>query len=364
MENFVNNKMKINKEDKIIIFRSAFIGDFLVCLPFFDYLINDIGVSKENIYFITINNKNLNPLKFIFREESVLSLHSMVIDSYNTKSIIKSAINIKILLKDINISKTIYLSFLNESLMSKIKKMILIKYIVGIKQKIYGIEFNKNKVNYSQYLSYFDSIGVVYKKKKIELDSLLNFTNEEHLKVKNIYENNTNINIALYINSKLKMKIWPKENFLEIISYIKKKYNANIYLIGDSNDFNYNKIFINTYNINGVKNIAGQLSIRETFLFFNKIDLLVANDGAPIHMASYTNCSILGLYTYKEPIGSWAPNLSESYVIYRKNVACKECYLSECEDPICLTNIKASDIQYSIDLLIKKIIIKQEIILS
>lgn len=344
--------MKINKSDKILIFRSAFIGDFLVCLPFFDYLINDIGLLKKNIYFITINNQNFNPLKIVFEHDSVISKNSMVLDTSNLLNSIKK---IKNKISDINFDKIIYLPFSQESIKSKLKKLIILKYIVGTFYKIYGLNSLKNfkKIYCSQYLSYFIQLEISYQKKNIDINNLLYFTKNEYENIKQINIDEEKKNIALYINSKLKMKIWTKENFYNIIIFLKKNYNAHIYLIGDIHDLSYNQNFIDKYKLKDIDNIAGKLSIRETFLFLDNIDLLISNDGAPVHIAAYTKCSILGLYTYKEPLGTWGPYISKRYITIRKNVLCKECYLSECKHPICLIDIKPNEIEYAISLLLE-----------
>ena len=64
--------LKLNKDDELLVFRSAGIGDFLVVLPFINYLVNIIGIPKEKIHFVVINNQNQNPFELIIDENDPL----------------------------------------------------------------------------------------------------------------------------------------------------------------------------------------------------------------------------------------------------------------------------------------------------
>lgn len=354
--------LKLSKDDEVIIFRSAGIGDFLVIVPFINYLINIVGISEEKIHFVIINNQNLNPLKLIFENSRPIVDNSVVL---NPGNILSETKKIKIKYKEKSFTKTIYLPFMNEPYSSKIKKLIAIKLIAGLSKKIYGLNFKKQSNNIgTQYLTYFEQLALNDFDKYIDFNitDILTFNQKEIDNINMINIDSDKKNIALYINSKLEMKIWGVYEFYKTLCYLKENYDVNIYLIGGGEDFEYNEKFINKFNITNVYNIAGKLSIRETISFFNKMDLLIANDGAPVHMAAYSSCAILGIYTYKEEVGSWEPYKSDRFITYRKNISCKHCYLEFCKEPFCLQRLKFIDISYSIDRLLTAKNIKQSIV--
>ena len=355
----MDNVLQLSNHDEVLIFRSAGIGDFLVVLPFINYLLNEVGISEKKIHFVIINNQNLNPLKLVFDKNCNLVKNSSVLNMQNGFAEI---IKIKNNYKNKNISKILYLQFVNEPLASKIKKILAIKYVTGINKHIYGLDFKKSHSNIgTQYLTYFEKLGLDNFSRYLNFDinDLLKFTNKEIYNCKQIGLNKNKKNIAIYMNSKLKMKIWSKNNYIKLIEYINSKYNADIYLVGGTEDIGYNDDFIRENKLKNIVNIAAKLSIRETIFLFNSFDLLVGNDGAPLHMAAYSHCAILGIYTYKEEVTAWEPFKSKKFITYRKNLFCKHCYLEFCENPICIESLKFEDIKSGIDDLLTVDKIKQ-----
>lgn len=353
--------LKLNKDDELLVFRSAGIGDFLVVLPFINYLVNIIGIPKEKIHFVVINNQNQNPFELIFDENDPLVKNSSTL---SPQMPYKELIRIKSHYAKKEFTKIIYLPFINEPLKSKIKKYMSIRFIAGTTARIYGFTFKSKLGNIgTQYLTYFEQLGLKEFNKYLNfsISSITKFSKLEKIKSNSIKEDKKNI--ALYINSKLEMKIWNDLNFFKVVEYINNKYDANIYLIGGAGDIKFNDKFNDKYKLNYVENIAGKFSIRETILLLNKFDLLISNDGSPIHMAAYSDCAILGIYTYKEEISSWEPYKSSRFIAYRKNVSCKHCYLEFCSNTICLTGLKFEDVFSSIDTLLEAKQIKQSIVI-
>ena len=136
-----------NTNKNILIVRSAFIGDYVITLPFINYLLQYEGISRKNIYTLIINNQNFNPLKLLFKPNDNLLVNSMVFDS---KNIIKSYFKIKKKKYD----KIYYLPFYSESKLSLVKKFLLLKSMFGVAVNIDGLKFHSNDFC-NQYHYYF-----------------------------------------------------------------------------------------------------------------------------------------------------------------------------------------------------------------
>ncbi len=333
--------MRISSEDKICILRSAFLGDWISTIPFLIYLTEECCIPVENIYIIIINNKGFNPVEKVLGPKSLFSKNSYVINSSNLRTILNSSLLVK---KNIynKVNRLIYLPFTYESGISILKKYILSFFITQFNIKKNGFIFSKKfkYISSSQYVSFFQKLGLEYDLNKIFVRS---FLEKETIDIFKKPLDINNIRIAVYPNSKLKMKIWPIKNYIKVLESLFNKYNAEFFLIGSSEDYHYNQLLLNNLNkeIN-IRNIAGELDISKTISFLSNVDLLLTNDGAPVHMASLVNTPIVGLYTYKEPIGSWDPILSKKYIIIRTEVLCKNCFNDNCINPICLQYIPAS----------------------
>ena len=330
----------LNKESKITFVRGAFLGDFLVCLPFIYKIISDYQINYKNISFLIFNNSGINPIKIIFGEDHQFSKNTTIVNTQNIFSLTnKSKIN------EINKnSEIIYLPMWGDSFKGQILKFLFLKYNYGITKKIYGIlKFDKkNNSTNSQYLIPFDLLGVQY-------DNTLSTINIFDLEENND-EKDGSLKISVYPNSKLKMKIWGKENYIVLLNKIIDIHNPTIYFIGGSEDKAYNdSIIIQLENSYKVINLAGKSSVADTLGCLRRTDLFIGNDGFPMHLAAIANIPIVAIFSYKNPLGCWDPIISDRIITIRTDVSCKLCYLSECENPVCVTQTKVKDVFDSVE---------------
>lgn len=337
---------QLNKDSKITFVRGAFLGDFLVCLPVIYKIISEYNIAYHNVNFIIFNESNTNPIKAIFGKNHPFTINTHIIHSKNIFTVICSLKTIK---GNTN-SSILYLPMWGDSLKGQFLKFILLKYIYGITKKVYGIfKLSKKYKDFnSQYLTPFYALGLNYNEDQRAVN-LFNFDK------KIIERNNNDLIIAIYPNSKLKMKIWSKEKYIDLIHNLLKQYKVKIYLVGSKEDREYNEKILDLFsNINDdIINLAGTLDIKNTLAFFKEIDLFIGNDGFPMHLAAMANSPIIGLFTYKNPLGCWDPIISNKMITIRTDVSCKLCYLSECKNPVCITETKVENVLEAIDTILK-----------
>lgn len=332
--------MKVNSKERICILRSAFLGDWITAIPFIIYLTEECNIPIENITVISINNKGINPIEKIHGVNSALTKNSFIVNSSSVKSTLKSSLQIRGQI-DKKIDRLIYLPFTFEKSGSIVKKYLLSLLLVPLNIKRNGFKkFQKSfPIPNSQYFSFFYRLGLEYDLNRNSINSFLLKESIKPNKTNDILKKK----IAIYPNSKLTMKIWPISNFIKVINCLSLKYNASFYLIGSIEDYDYNNFLIKHLSpeIN-IKNVAGSLDIPDTIRFLSTFDLLISNDGAPIHMGALVNVPIVGIYTNKEPIGSWDPVLTNNFISIRTDVICKNCFSDKCINPICIKYIPVS----------------------
>lgn len=327
--------MKINEfNDKNILFvRSSFIGDFIVVIPFIEYLVSN-GIDKNNLHFLIINNNGYNPLSALFGD--YFKQNTIIFNK--SEPFLKSFWTVKKKLSEMKIDLVFYLPFSKKVFLNEIKKYFFTKVLLPTK-RIYGFQlFNSNKILVSQYISLFYD----YRIENTELKSnYMEFLGIKQKRISDKYK------IAIYSNSKLEMKKWPIENYIKLINMIlDTSDDIEVCLIGSVEDRLWNDDLISMLNYNNrVINIAGKYNIRETIELLSGFNLLIANDGSPIHFATIAGLPTIGLYTYKEPLGVWDP-INKNCISFRFDVDCKECYKEFCEQPVCLMNIPV-DVVYN-----------------
>jgi ADP-heptose:LPS heptosyltransferase len=330
----------IKSEDQVCIIRSAFLGDWVTTLPFICYLIYECKVKKENIHFLIINNQGTNPVTSILGEESVISTNTYALNSSSIRTFYSSVKKARLALGK-KINKVILLPFTHDNAKSILKKRLLSTLIFKGSIDYFGFSLKKPKnLSESQYSSYFNRLNISYSIKK---ESIAAFLKEEGFLLQKKYSQKKQI--AIYANSKLEMKIWPLQNFISLINTLSKEHESEFYLIGGKEDVQFNSNLMQQLPGHVTVNIlAGKLTIKDTINFLSNMDLLVANDGAPIHFAAMVNTPIVGLYTYKEPVGSWDPYLTSSFITYRADVSCKHCFKEHCPNPVCLYSINVQSV--------------------
>lgn len=320
--------MKINefKDKKILFVRSAFIGDFIVVIPFIEYLVSN-GIDKNNLHFLIINNNGYNPVGALFGDD--FKQNTIIFNK--SEPFLESFWTVKKKLSKMKIDIVFYLPFSKKVFFNEIQKYFFTNVLLPTK-RIYGFKFfNSNKILASQYISLFHD----YRIENTEIKN--NFMEFLDIKPSRISDK---FKIAIYSNSKLEMKKWPIENYIKLISMIlDTSDDIELYLIGSVEDYLWNDNLISMLNYNNrIINTAGKYNIRETIELLSGFNLLIANDGSPIHFATIAGLPTIGLYTYKEPIGVWDP-INKNCISFRFDVDCKECYKEFCEQPVCLMNI-------------------------
>ncbi len=335
--------LDIKSTDKICIIRSAFLGDWITTVPFYIYLLNDCMLNKENISTVILNNKGINPVEIILGQNSILSKNTYVINSRSIKVSLKTAFALRKKLYG-KFDKIIFLPFTLESKLSRLKKYIISFVIAEIGIERYGfnlLRYEKNEIPPSQYVSYFKKLGITF---NLNTEKFKNFLISESVKIRN-HEIKECKKIAIYAHSKLEMKIWPLHNFILLITELHKKFKANFLLIGSKEDYDHNQQILSKLSAEiSIVNIAGVLNIQETMEELSDVDLLIANDGAPVHFASLLNRPVVGLYTFKEPIGFWDPFLSNRYITLRTEVSCKNCFKEFCSNALCIQSISVLEV--------------------
>jgi len=136
-------------------------------------------------------------------------------------------------------------------------------------------------------------------------------------------------------SARSKTKRWHKEGFINICNDLLKHYQ--IILIGDKNDASVTQD-INRHLGNRCIDLSGRTNLLEAITMIKEAKLIICNDSAISHFASYLNKPVIVLFgpTDENKYGSW----SKHAVVVRKNTICSPCEGDDCKnDQRCLKNI-------------------------
>ena len=117
-------------------------------------------------------------------------------------------------------------------------------------------------------------------------------------------------------------KRWTSEGFQNIGDHLIKVNGMNIIFVGDEKDREITQNIQKKMTGPGV-NLCGRLTLPQLGELFRKASLVISNDSAPMHLASYLNRPVLAIFGPSDPrqYGPWS---AKSYFI-RKNQTCPKC---------------------------------------
>jgi len=161
------------------------------------------------------------------------------------------------------------------------------------------------------------------------------------LKVNNITEKDKII--AFSAGARSEIKRWPKEKFLNLISIIADEFKARIILLGDKDDIAINR-YIVEHSEYPLIDLSGKTTITQLACLLEKLSLLITNDSANLHLASYLNVPVVAIFGPTDDLkyGPWSGN----WRVVKKEIFCRPCRKAQCRsgDLRCMQLINVEDV--------------------
>jgi len=123
------------------------------------------------------------------------------------------------------------------------------------------------------------------------------------------------------------LKRWKKEGFSQVCDRLIEELKLKIVLVGDETDCQVIAEITKGMH-NRAINLCGKTSLRQLCALLKMSHLLISNDSAVMHIASYLNIPVIALFgpTDKSRYGPW----SDKNIVIQKNLSCVPCSKAEC----------------------------------
>jgi len=174
--------------------------------------------------------------------------------------------------------------------------------------------------------------------------NLLNIVLQDSIYIENIIkEEKLNIEKLIVIapGSRSQSKCWDKQNFLQLCKQLTDDGYALV-LVGDQGD-QFTCSFV-ANSCGGVFDLCAKTTLGQLAALLKKAKLLVANDSAVMHLASYLNVPVVAIFgpTDESKYGPW----SENSAVVKKDIFCRPCQKAVCRfgTLACLNCIKIKDV--------------------
>ena len=131
--------------------------------------------------------------------------------------------------------------------------------------------------------------------------------------------------IAVAPGSVWATKRWTVEGFASVSEAFLQQ-GFSVVLIGGPDDVEAGKKIESLLSTrDGLINLIGRCSLPVSAAVIDRMDLLVSNDSAPLHIASATNTPVVALFCATVPEFGFGPWQVDSSVLGVENLSCRPC---------------------------------------
>lgn len=124
------------------------------------------------------------------------------------------------------------------------------------------------------------------------------------------------------------IKRWPAKNFAELINRLTEELRIKIAIVGDKDDLEVCDA-VKRNSKYPLVDLCGETSLRTLAAFIERADLVISNDSAVMHLASYLDRPTLAIFgpTDDKKYGPW----SSRWRVVRGGLPCSPCEVAQCK---------------------------------
>jgi heptosyltransferase-2 len=165
---------------------------------------------------------------------------------------------------------------------------------------------------------------------KIQGNSL-HIRHEDEEYIKKILEENgvTELDKIIVVapGARSHIKRWPQDKFTQLIPSLVKEFGVKVLLVGDKEDAAICKYITQATGSSAI-DLSGKTNLMQLASLLKKCRLLISNDSAILHLASYVNIPIVAIFgpTSEIKYGPW----SEIFRVVKKDIFCRPCEKAQC----------------------------------
>ena len=131
-------------------------------------------------------------------------------------------------------------------------------------------------------------------------------SSEALLKAGRMTDINDELNIGVAPYAKHKLKMWPEENMIKLLSMIAEHHKCRFWLFGGFEDSE--KLAVFQKKVPGSVNLVGKLNLDEELALMSKLSFMIAMDSSNMHMAALTGTKVISIWGGTDPLsgfGAW-----------------------------------------------------------
>jgi ADP-heptose:LPS heptosyltransferase len=143
---------------------------------------------------------------------------------------------------------------------------------------------------------------------------------------------------------------WNFEGFAAVGDALIERYGAQVVLFGEASDASLCRT-VARFMKHPVIDVSGQTSLEQFVSLLGRLDLVICNDGGPLHLAVSQHVKTVSIFGPVDPkvYGPYPQDRRKHWVIHTSELPCRPCYhgfkLPPCPyERACLTTISADEV--------------------
>lgn len=143
---------------------------------------------------------------------------------------------------------------------------------------------------------------------------------------------------------------WSLEGFAAVGDALAQEHGVQVLLFGETSDVALCASVARLMRAS-VIDLSGQTSLGQFVSLLARLDLVLCNDGGPLHLAVSQRVKTVSIFGPVDPrvYGPYAPSATQHWVVYRGDLPCRPCYhqfkLPPCPyERACLTTIEPREV--------------------
>jgi ADP-heptose:LPS heptosyltransferase len=154
------------------------------------------------------------------------------------------------------------------------------------------------------------------------------------------------------------LKHWPASRFAQLADRLSNELGARIVVLGDGSERPISDVIVNSMRRKAL-DLTGKTTLEELIATIGVLNLLITNDGGPLHIAVAQGVKTVSIFGPVDPkVYGPYPFDASRHIVLKKNLDCSPCYrgfhLTQCErDRECLKLIDVQEAFASVCKLIK-----------
>lgn len=354
--------MKLDNIDKILIIKLDHIGDMILATPLF----KAIKLRYPNLYIdVMISERTVEVLEYSPYIRNIYIYESSDYDRNGIRDEEVVSENIKTIHKIRNEKYEVCINLRDDGKNIMIQNLLNIKTTISYYNdtpypELLDISINNNKKKHALY-SDFELLNIIDVRKTNNIETEI-FLSEEDIKWKEefIIQNkisNTDILIGVSMGGGWKLNWWPQDKYKKLCqSLLLYDEKIKIVFVGGKIEEN---IFQWVSNQERYISVMGKTNIRQLAALAQRFDVIVTNDGGPMHIMSTAKKPLIALFG-PSPDYRYAP-IGDNVIVINKRLKCSPCpqYTTNnavlCENNLCMQQISVEEVYKFIVEEIKKV---------